>query len=168
MPSPAADRAMRRELYLLALYRVLEATLLAAMVFSPAGALFGEPRDPALAATVAVAYLLMSLVLLLFSRREDYPMLPHLLVGIVCDVGAATLATHAMPSAGPGIAMMLLFNVGAASLLLPLRLGLVAAALASGALVLQFMVVSTSGSLMRDRPLAEVLCSPSATSPWPR
>ena len=148
---------MRRELYLLALYRVLEATLLAAMVFSPAGALFGEARDPALAVTVAVAYLLMSLVLLLFSRRENYPMLPHLLVGIVCDVGAATLATHAMPSAGPGIAMMLLFNVGAASLLLPLRLGLVAAALASAALVAEFMVVAVGGDVVRERPLAEVL-----------
>src|SRR3546814_12128546 len=45
----SAEDALRRELYLFALYRTLEASLLALMVFSPFGGLIGEPRDPFLA-----------------------------------------------------------------------------------------------------------------------
>src|SRR3546814_6206605 len=52
-----AEDALRRELYLFALYRTLEAALLALMVFSPFGGLIGEPRDPFLAMAVAIAYL---------------------------------------------------------------------------------------------------------------
>ena len=42
---------------------------------------------------------------------------------------------HALPAASPGIALMLLFNIGAAALLLPLRYGLGGAALAALALI---------------------------------
>src|SRR3546814_8746949 len=68
----SAEDALRRELYLFALYRTLEAALLALMVFSPFGGLIGEPRDPFLAMAVAIAYLPMSLALLLATRR-DHP-----------------------------------------------------------------------------------------------
>ncbi len=152
----AAGKAMRRELYLLALYRVLEACMLAMVVFSPAGAVIGVPRDPMLAATLAVTYLLIAFVLLLFSQRERVALLPQVLVGLVADVAVAAIATHAMPAAGPGIAMMLLFNVGAASLLLPLRLGLAGAALATGALGAQHVLALLQGT-SADRPLAELM-----------
>src|SRR3546814_9778784 len=66
----SAEDALRRELYLFALYRTLEAALLALMVFSPFGGLIGEPRDPFLAMAVAIAYLPMSLALLLATRRD--------------------------------------------------------------------------------------------------
>src|SRR3546814_17200281 len=69
----SAEDALRRELYLFALYRTLEAALLALMVFSPFGGLIGEPRDPFLAMAVAIAYLPMSLALLLATRREPPP-----------------------------------------------------------------------------------------------
>ncbi|NLA67603.1 MAG: PAS domain-containing sensor histidine kinase [Gammaproteobacteria bacterium] len=149
---------MRRELYLLALYRTLEAALLALAVFGPLQNAFGgEPRDPALAAAVAATYLVGSVVLLLFWNRPAIPLPGQVVFGILLDIAVATLATHALPYAGPGIAMMLLFNVGAAALLLPLHLGLAAAALASGALVAQYLVVLTGESALRERPLAEVL-----------
>src|SRR5690606_16475415 len=45
----AAEDALRRELYLFALYRTLEAALLALIVFSPFGGLVSEPRDRFLA-----------------------------------------------------------------------------------------------------------------------
>src|SRR3546814_10391137 len=53
----SAEDALRRELYLFALYRTLEAALLAVRVFSSFGGLFGEPRDPFLAMAVAIALL---------------------------------------------------------------------------------------------------------------
>ncbi|MBJ6985309.1 ATP-binding protein [Luteimonas sp. MC1750] len=149
---------MRRELYLLALYRTLEAALLALAVFGPLKNTFGgEARDPALAVAVAATYLVASAVLLLLSGRRSVPLTSHVVFGVLIDIAVATLATHALPFAGPGIAMMLLFNVGAAALLLPLHLGLAAAALASGALVFQYVLVVTDGNSMRERPLAEVL-----------
>jgi len=149
---------MRRELYLLALYRTLEAAMLGLAVFGPLQGVFGgEARDPALAAAVAATYLLAAAVLLVLSSRPTVPLPAQVVFGVLVDIAIATLAVHALPHAGPGIAMMLLFNVGAAALLLPLHLGLAAAALASGALVAQYMVVAISGNPIRDRPLAEVL-----------
>jgi len=149
---------MRRELYLLALYRTLEAALLALAVFGPLQGTFGgEPRNEALAAAVAASYLLAAAILLVFSSRDSIPLPAQVVFGVLIDIAAATLATHALPHAGPGIAMMLLFNIGAAALLLPLHLGLAAAVLASAALVGQYVAVSLSGSPIRERPLAEVL-----------
>ncbi|MGY1530413.1 sensor histidine kinase [Luteimonas sp. A649] len=149
---------MRRELYLLALYRTLEAALLALAVFGPLQGVFGgDARDPALATAVAATYLIASAVLLVLSGRASVPLPAQVVFGVLIDIAVATLAIHALPHAGPGIAMMLLFNVGAAALLMPLHLGLAAAALASGALVAQYVMVIISGSPIRERPLAEVL-----------
>ena len=152
------NRLMRRELYLLALYRLLEAALLALAVFGPLQGVFGgEARDPALASAVAATYLVGAAILLGLTRRPTLSLSTQVLFGLLIDIGVAALATHALPHAGPGIAMMLLFNVGAAALLLPLNLGLAGAALASAALVLQYVAVLTSESTIRERPLAEVL-----------
>ena len=46
------------------------------------------------------------------------------MIGTAIDIAAATLAMHALPMASTGIALMLVFNIGAAALLLPLRYGL--------------------------------------------
>ncbi|GAA4853344.1 HAMP domain-containing sensor histidine kinase [Luteimonas vadosa] len=162
MANPAAsppddtDRALRHELYLFSLYRVLEACLLALIVFSPAGALIGEPDNPLLVGALAVAYLVAAFVLLLFSQRRDTGFGPQVGLGIACDVVVAALATHALPQAASGIAMMLLFNVGAAALLLPLRYGLAGAALAAVALVVEYAYsVTTDHALVR--PAAELM-----------
>ena len=128
----------RRELYFFALYRVLEAGLVAALAFSPLRELAGEPRSATLAATVATAYLLAALVLLVLGRNERW-LLPIVFGGTCIDILAATLATHALPGVGAGIAMMLLFNVAAAAMLLPLRYGLAVAVLASGAMVVEYV-----------------------------
>ena len=156
-PDPtAAEQAMQRELYLVSLYRVLEACMLALVVFSPAGTLIGTPRDPMLAAALAVSYLLLAFVLLLLVQRRSVPITVQAMVGLGCDVAIAAIATYAMPSAGPGIAMMLLFNIGAASLLMPLRWGLSAAAVASATLVALYVWTRLRVDNV-DRPLAEVL-----------
>src|SRR3546814_9257112 len=59
-----------------------------------------------------------------------------------------------MPSAASGIALMLMFNVGATSMLLPLRYGLAAGAMAGGAMIGEY-IWTTLGPNANDRPLAE-------------
>lgn len=151
-----ADIELRRELYLFALYRTLEAAVLALMVFSPVGALIGEPRNPVLATTVAIAYLPMALVLMLGSRHDRAGMTLQALIGIAIDVTVAALITRAIPGAAPGVAMMLLFNVGAAALLLSLPLAMAVASAATVAVVGEY-VWTRLGEAPPDRPLAEVL-----------
>ena len=151
---PIADE-LRRELYFFSLYRVFEAALLALVLFSPFDALAGDPRLPGLARTVSFLYLFAALCLFQWARHGQ-GLRWQVLVGISIDIVAATLATHALPSATPGIALMLLFNIGSAALLLPLRYGLGGALLAGGALVAQY-VWSQLGNTGQQRPLAEVV-----------
>src|SRR5690606_9721524 len=148
--------ALRRELYLFALYRTLEASLLALVVFSPFGGLLSEPRDPFLAKAVAIAYLPAAVALLLASRRDRSALAWQACVGVGVDIIVAALITHAIPGVAPGVAMMLLFNVGAAALLVPLSLAMGVAAAAACAVVGEFLW-STVGSGTAERPFAEVL-----------
>ena len=144
----------RRELYFFGLYRTLEAGIIAALVFSPMAELIGAPRNPGLASTVAVAYLVVAVVLLVLGRNERW--FAQLVFGGACiDILAASLATHALPTVAAGIAMMLLFNVAAASMLLPLRQGLVVALLASAALVGEYILSSLADG-GAPRTLAEL------------
>ncbi|WP_257644297.1 sensor histidine kinase [Luteimonas salinisoli] len=147
---------LRRELYLLALYRLLEASLLGLMVFSPVGALIGEPHNAVLAQATCLAYLAASLALLQWTRGAKASLPEQALIGAGVDVVVATLAVHALPTAGPGVALMLLVNLGAASLFLPLRLGLFTACFAALALLAEYVwsQVHESGA---QRPLAEIL-----------
>ena len=151
----AAEDALRRELYLFALYRTLEASLLALIVFSPFGGFVSEPLDPFLAKTVAIAYLPMALALLLATRRDHSALAWQACVGVGIDIAVAALITHAIPGAAPGVAMMLLFNVGAAALLVPLPMAMSVAAAAGCAVVGEFLWSAIGGT--GERPLAEVL-----------
>lgn len=153
-PSKSPQDAIRRELYLLTLYRVFEAALLCLVLFSPVGGLMGEPRHALLGRVVAVAYLVAALVLFASGRRGEIR--TQALVGSATDIVAAMLAMHALPDSSAGIAMMLLFNVGAAAFLLPIRLGLGVAATASAALAGEYLW-SLLGDRSATRPLAEVM-----------
>ena len=62
----------RRELYFFAMYRVLEAGILAALVFSPLGEMLGQPRHPDLGVGVAIAYLVLALVLFFVGRSVQW------------------------------------------------------------------------------------------------
>lgn len=153
--APAStDSALRRELYFFTLYRVLEAGLLALVLFSPAGALIDEPRHLVLGRAAATGYLLAAVILFVAGRHGL--LRKQALIGVVIDIVAATLAMHALPASGSGIALMLLFNIGAASLLLRLRLGLGAAALAGAALTGEY-IWSTVVDGGAGRPVAELM-----------
>lgn len=149
---PALQAAMRRELHFFALYRVFEAALLCLTVFSPVAGLFAEPRHPQLAMAVASGYLLLACGL--FVLRRHGVIATQVAAGVAIDIAVTALAMHALPGLASGIAMMLLFNIGAAALLLPLRGGLTAAGLAGLALALEYVwsaLVDTP-----QRPAAEV------------
>ena len=153
-PQQLPQDVVRRELKLLTLYRIFEAALLCLVLFSPVGALVGEPRHALLGRVVAVAYLLAALLLFGSGRRGEIR--GQTQAGIAVDILAAMLAMHALPDSSAGIAMMLLFNVGAAAFLLPIRPGLGMAAAASAALAGEYLW-SLFGHNASTRPLAEVL-----------
>lgn len=148
------DGSLRRELYFFNLYRVLEASLLALLAFGPADVLIGPLRQPLLVAATAMAYLASAAMLMIWGRDSASLRAP-VFVGILIDIVVAALATHGAPQVASGIALMLLFNVGAAALFLPLRLGLGCAVLAFSAILgEQLWTLVETGS---DRPLAEML-----------
>lgn len=126
------DAAIRRELRYLTLYRVFEATLLCLVAITP---LLGEPRYPNLALPVAGTYLLAACVLFFTGRQGRIER--QALAGIGIDLLITPLAMIALPNVASGIAMMLLFNVGATALFLSLRLGLLIGACAGITLLLQ-------------------------------
>src|SRR5690606_448215 len=103
------QRVLRRELYLFSLYRLLEASLLALMVFGPGEGLIGEPRNAALATAACLGYLPAAIALFFWSRRHDTRMADIALVGVFTDIVVAVLVTHALPQAGLGIALILIF-----------------------------------------------------------
>ncbi|MBV2208817.1 MAG: PAS domain-containing sensor histidine kinase [Thermomonas sp.] len=131
--APELQAAIRRELHYFALYRLLEAALLCLAIFSPIGQTISMPSHPILAGSVALLYLLAAG--LLFSASRQRAVQPQVIFGIGCDIFATVLAIAALPGIASGLAMMLLFNVGAAALLLPLRSGLTAAGAATTALL---------------------------------
>ena len=151
--STGIAEAQHRDLYFYGLYRVLEAGLLALMLFGPARTLIGAPAYPMLGKATAVAYLVASMLLLAWTLRASRLRWP-VVVGIATDIAAATLAIHAMPAAASGIALMLVFNVAAASLLLPLRLGLAGGALAGLAMIGEYVWATLAGPAS-GRPMAE-------------
>ena len=149
------ESAPGRELYFFALYRVLEAGVLAGLMFSPLSGILGELRSPELGVVVTIGYLVFSVLMMLLGRQRRW-LVPLVLVGVSVDVLVALLATYAVPQATAGIAMLLLFNVASSALLLPYRLGLVVSAAAPAAMILEFLFELFSQT-PSDRPVAEVI-----------
>src|SRR5690606_19498657 len=111
----------------------------------------GAPRHDLLARVVALSYFVFAAVLFALGRRGE--LRTQALAGVAVDLVAGILAIHAIPAAGAGIALMLMFNVGAAALLLPARFGLSVAVAAALALVGEHvwsMVVDDSGRLLAE------------------
>lgn len=149
-----ADRALRRELYFFTLYRLFEAALLVFFLFGPISGLIEPIRSDLFASAVALSYLFIAALLFVFGRRGE--LRAQAMTGIAADLFFGFLAMHAMPGADTGIALMLMFNIGAAALLLRARYGLGAAALAVAGLISEYvwsMAIDGEGS----RSLAEAI-----------
>ena len=148
--------AQYRDLYFTSLYRVLEAGLLALILFGPIRELVPAPAYPLLGKATALSYLALSVLLLAWALSR-VALRWQVVVGIVIDVAAATLAIHAIPAAASGVALMLVFNVGATAMLLPLRLGLAGGALAGAAMIAEYIWGYLGTGSVHDRPMAEPL-----------
>ncbi len=157
-PSPSLidriESIPRRELYFFALYRVLVASLLCALVFGPLTLLVGEAHQPSLAAAVSIGYLVLAAALLFWGRNERW-LQAIVFWSVMLDIVAATLLSHALPGASAGISMSLLFNIAAASLLLPLSRALLVALLAGIANVAEFLWTAFE-SIDATRTVAEL------------
>ncbi len=148
-----ADRALRRELYFFTLYRLLEAAMLVLVLFGPVADMIGPPRHDLLARAVALSYFFLATLLFLFGRRPGGDLRGNALAGIATDLFFGLLAIHAIPAAGTGIALMLIFNVGAAALLLPARFGLGAAIIAALGIIAEYVwstVLDESNRLLAE------------------
>ncbi|MFN3842504.1 MAG: sensor histidine kinase [Rehaibacterium terrae] len=149
----SGESALRRELYFFTLYRILEAGILAFLAFSPFGAAFTELRHPLLAQTAAVVYLLLSSALLLAGRVPRFDLRRQVMAGLGLDLVAAAIALNSLTGLEAGVSLLLLFNIGAGALLLPLRAGL-GFAVAAAAMVMGEYVLS-GFQQTNARPAAE-------------
>jgi two-component system sensor histidine kinase PilS (NtrC family) len=149
-----ATSPQRRELYFFTLYRMLEAALLALVAFSPVGEMLLVIRDPGLLQSIVVLYIVAAIALLVASYRSHMPAPRQAAIGLAIDilVVAGTLATT---SGGQGgIALLLLFNVGAGALILPQKAGL-GFATAAGIVVLGDALIQRTFDITNPRPMAE-------------
>ena len=128
-----ADRALRRELYFFTLYRLLEAAILVLVVFGPVSEFLAPPQHDLFARSIALSYMFVAVLLFLLGLHGE--LRGQALAGIASDLFFGILAINAIPQVGTGIALMLVFNVGAASLLLRTRYGVGAALVASVGLI---------------------------------
>jgi two-component system sensor histidine kinase PilS (NtrC family) len=131
----SAGENVRRELYVLNLFRVLQAVVYVALSFSEIAVDWLPVRAPTPARLTAALYLLFALLALLRSRQMPRQLSASVSACLGVDVLAALMAALMMPAAHTGIAAMLVINVGACALLLPPRLAGLFAALAALAML---------------------------------
>ncbi|GAA0714017.1 sensor histidine kinase [Dokdonella soli] len=110
----------RRELYFFNLYRCLEAAVYAGLTFSPYAGEWVKVAHPLLGQITAIAYLIITVGLLLGTDRLRRRLTEGISAALFIDILAASLILVAL--AGHSIVpMMALVNVGIAALLLPHR-----------------------------------------------
>lgn len=144
-PADEADSALRRELHFFTLYRLLEAAILTFLLFGPIRQYLSEPRDEGIARATAIIYLFAATLLFLIRKRGDLQL--QALIGIAFDLFFGVLAVFAMPNTRAGIVLMLMFNVGAAALLLPARFGLGIAFIAAAGLIFDYFWNLAAGAI---------------------
>lgn len=150
-PAAEADSALRRELHFFTLYRLLEAALLTFLLFGPVREYISSPRDEGIAKATALIYLFAATLLFLIRKRGDLRL--QALTGVAFDLFFGILAVYALPGARAGIVLMLMFNVGAASLLVPMRVGLGIAAVAASGLLIEYFWTAEGSSRGVGEPL---------------
>jgi two-component system, NtrC family, sensor histidine kinase PilS len=144
----------RNELYFSNYFRLAQAVVYTGLAFRPSTMGWPALPEPLLARAVAAIYLLCALALLWRTRPSlNRPRL-NASLALTIDIAAAALATYAMHDVRIGIAMMLVVNIAAGALILPLRLSMFFAALATLGL-LGLTLLSLPGAGESDRELLE-------------
>ena len=125
----------RRELYFFNLFRVLQATVIAGLIFSPLAMNWVQLDHPLIGRCGSLVYLLLAGYALLQTERWRNNLQFKVAAALALDIAATTLALFSIANPPTAIAMLLLVNVGAGALLLPPRMaGLFAALAALGVL----------------------------------
>jgi len=134
----------RRELYFFNLYRCLEAAVYIGLVATPFAADWIRVTSPTVGQIAAILYLAIAVILLIMTDRMRAHLVGSISVSLLADVAAAACVLVAV-SGHSLVPMMLLVNVGIATLLLPRRAYLYAALAALGVLVPYFLVTFYGG-----------------------
>jgi len=120
MPPSPSDIAspQHRELYFFALFRVLEAGILGLVAFTPLGRTRAEIREPLLLKMAASGYFAAALFLLWRSLDPDARLRRQAAAGMSLDLLVWSVALLSMVGGESGLAMFMVFNVGAGALIL--------------------------------------------------
>jgi len=143
----------QRELFAFALYRVLEAVLLAVLAWAPGHLQLLSAVDAPLLTAAASLYLLASLALLWASRRPGANLQALAGGGLALDIVVAATALAAQQGLDAGIGLLLLFNISIGSLIVGPRLAIALALLAAAAVFGEFALSTFANR--DDRPLVE-------------
>lgn len=154
LPDSPTPPPQRRELYFFTLYRLLEAALLALAAFSPAGEALLDILEPTVLRTVVVLYGVSAVALVLASHRSRLSPAQQAAIGLGIDLAVAAITLSITRGSQGGVALLMLFNVGAAALILPQRAGLGFASAASLVILVENLYLRTVDPL-NARPLAE-------------
>jgi two-component system sensor histidine kinase PilS (NtrC family) len=121
----------RHELLFLNYFRLAQALVYVGLAFTPIGVGWPHLDNTGLARIVAVLFVLFAIAIVSVTHVTRTLGWLAILTTLLVDIVAAVLAISAMNDARIGIAMMLAVNLAAGALLLPLRLALFLAALAT-------------------------------------
>src|SRR5699024_4516703 len=135
-------------------FRTCQALVYILLIFSPLQFKWLSLQYPLLGHTLAPAYLLFALLMLRATPFWTRHPGAGVCLGLCVDIGAAVLASLAMPEVRLGVTMMLVVSLGAGGLLLPLRLALFFAAVATLS-VLARGVLDTSAGVDQSSRLLE-------------
>ena len=152
-PESALSEVSRREIYFFNLFRVFQAVVITALVFSAFLTGWLDLDYPMLGCASTIAYLLLAIYALVQSKSWRNNVSLKVAAALGLDVAATTIAMFSIANPPTAIAMLLLVNVGAGALLLPPRLAGLFAALAALGVLAQCLWGRTV--LHEDRNLLE-------------
>jgi two-component system sensor histidine kinase PilS (NtrC family) len=138
-PESALSDISRREIYFFNLFRVFQAVVISALVFSAYIYSWVQLDYPLLGCASASIYLLLALYGLIQVRQWRSNVSLKVAAALSLDIAATTISMFSIANPPTAIAMLLLVNVGAGALLLPPRLAGLFAALAALGVLAQCM-----------------------------
>lgn len=152
---PSASGAVRHELLFLNFFRLAQSLIYVGLAFSPPQLGWPQVGNTDIARGMSLLYLLFALGVLLLARQGMPRARLVVALALTVDIFAAVLAVNAVHDARIGIEMMLAVNLAAATLLLPLRLALFFAALATLGMLGHTLLELPHPGLSDDRELLE-------------
>jgi two-component system, NtrC family, sensor histidine kinase PilS len=130
----------RREIYYFSLYRILVAGMFVFVAFSPIGRSAIDIVLAHAANVASLSYLLIAVFLMWMSTRSSVRIRRQTLIGLIFDLGASAAALHTTDGAESAICLLLLFNIGAAGLILSARVSFSVALAACAILIGHYLL----------------------------